>query len=114
MPVKATFHLKGGDLTMTFREQMTYKMIRPANHTALLLLEAVEDMNEEMKSWLEYTMYHGRGKSIPRVKISVSEFDDQGNALEEFCCKECFGTRWFTKKDRLREIELEYSVKEMV
>ena len=53
MSVKATFHMQGGDFTMTFEEQKTYKTLRPANHHAILLLESTEDMNDEMKGWLE-------------------------------------------------------------
>ena len=111
MSVKATFHMQGGDFTMTFEEQKTYKTLRPANHHAILLLESTEDMNDEMKGWLEYTMYHGRGRSIPRIDITIQDYDDEGNLKEHFRVTETFGRRWFTKYSRFREIELEYTEK---
>ena len=104
--------MQGGDFTMTFEEQKTYKTLRPANHHAILHLESTEDMNDEMKGWLEYTMYHGRGRSIPRIDITVQDYDDEGNLKEQFRVTETFGRRCNTKYNRIGKIEVKYNDKE--
>ena len=114
MTVKATFHMESGDFTMTFEGQKTFRKINNSKFKTLLLLEAVEDMSEEFKAWLDYSFRHGNGPSVPRIKTTVIQYDDEGNVTEHYYCTKTSPRRWFKKYDRLREIELDYLTKSKV
>ena len=109
--VKATFHMESGDFTLTFEGQKTFRKINNSKYRTLLLLESVEDMSEEFKAWLDYSFQHGNGPSVPRIKTTVIEYDQEGNITEHYYCTQTSPRRWFKKYDRLREIELDYLTK---
>ena len=111
MTVKATFHMESGDFTMTFEGQKTFRKINHSKFKTLLLLEAEENMSEEFKAWLDYSFRHGNGPSVPRIKTTVAQYDDEGNITEHYFCTQTSPRRWFKKYDRLREIELDYITK---
>ena len=111
MTVQATFHLETGDFIMIFEEQKTFRKINDSKYKTLLLLEAQEDMSEEFKAWLDYSFRHGNGPSVPRIRTTVVQYDDEGNIMEHYFCTQTSPRRWFKKYDRLREIELDYITK---
>ena len=103
--------MESGDFTMTFEGQKTFRKINQSKFKTLLLLEAEEDMSEEFKAWLDYSFRHGNGPSVPRIKTTVAQYDDEGNITEHYFCTQTSPRRWFKKYDRLREIELDYITK---
>ena len=109
--VKATFHMESGDGTLTFEGQKTFRKINNSKYRTLLLLESAEDMSEEFKAWLDYSFQHGNGPSVPRIKTTVIEYDQEGNITEHYYCTQTSPRRWFKKYDKLREIELDYLTK---
>lgn len=114
MPVIATFHMGCGDFTMRFEGQRTFKKITKSKYKTLLLLESQDHMSEEFMAWLDYSMRHGNGPSVPRVKTTVLEQDEEGNVVEQYYCTDTSPRRWFRKLDVLREIEMDYLEKVVI
>ena len=108
MAVKATFHMDGGDFTMIFESQKTFHKINKSEFRTLLLLESKDNMSDEFKAWLDFSLRHGNGPSVPRFNVDVVDFDEDGNVTECYCCTQTSPRRWFTKMDTIREIELDY------
>ena len=106
--------MESGDFTLTFEGQKTFKKINNSKYRTLLLLESVEDMSEEFKAWLDYSFQHGNGPSVPRIKTTVIEYDQEGNITEHYYCTQTSPRRWFKKYDRLREIEMDYLEKVVI
>lgn len=111
MPVTVTFHMESGDLTMNFEAQKSFRKINHSKYRTLLLLESMDNMSDEFMDWLDYSMRHGNGPSVPRIKVTMIEYDDQGKPLKKYAFNETSPRRWFTKLDVLREIELDYLTK---
>ena len=62
-----------GDFTMRFEGQRTFKKITKSKYKTLLLLESQDHMSEEFMAWLDYSMRHGNGPSVPRIRTTVVE-----------------------------------------
>lgn len=108
MAVKATFHMSTGDFTMTFQGQKTFKKISSSKFRTLLLWESEDSMSKEFMEWLDYSLEHGGGPSVPKCRTTVIEYGEDGEVLEQYFCSETSPRRWFTKYDTLREIEMDY------
>ncbi len=108
MPVKVTFHMPGGDFTMTFQGQKTFKKISHSKFRTLLLWESEDVMSPDLQAWLDYALEHGGGPSVPKCRTTVIEYDENGNIVEQYFCSETSPRRWFTKYDTIREIEMDY------
>lgn len=100
--------MDGGDFTMIFESQKTFNKINKSEFRTLLLLESKDNMSEEFKAWLDFSLRHGNGPSVPRINVEVTDYDGEGNITESYCCTQTSPRRWFTKMDTIREIELDY------
>ena len=100
--------MDGGDFTMIFESQKTFNKINKSEFRTLLLLESKDNMSEEFKAWLDFSLRHRNGPSVPRINVEVTDYDGEGNVTESYCCTQISPRRWFTKMDTIREIELDY------
>lgn len=108
MPSKAIFHMESGDFEMNFEGQKTFPKINKSSFQTLLLLESMGNMSDEFKMWLDCSLRHGNGPSVPRISITVMDYDENDILLDRFYCTSASPRRWFTKLDTIREIELDY------